>query len=53
MRGDDVDIVDAVAEIGDQLQLAVGVLEQRFGDLVGDGRDQDIGGADRVGDLFR
>jgi len=37
--------VDAVAEIGDQLEVAVGLLEQLFGDLVGDGRYQDIGGA--------
>jgi hypothetical protein len=43
MGGNDVDIVDAVAEIGDQLHLAVGVLEKLFGDLVGDGGHQDIG----------
>ena len=53
MRRDDVDIVDAVAEIGDQFQLAVGLLEKLFGDLVGDGGYQDIGRADRIGDLFR
>ena len=53
MRRDDVDIVDAVAEIGDQPQLAVGLLEQFLGDLVGDGRHQHVGGADRFGDLLR
>jgi hypothetical protein len=52
MRGDDIDIVDAVAEIGDQLQPAFGLLEQFFGDLVGDGRHQHVGGADRIGDLL-
>ena len=53
MRRDDVDIVDAVAEIGDQSQLAVGLLENLLGDLVGNGRHQNIGGAHRLGDLFR
>jgi hypothetical protein len=43
MRGGDVDIVDAVAEIGDQLQLVVGLLDHVFADVVGDGRNQDIG----------
>ena len=52
VRRDDIDIVDAVAEIGDQLQLAIGLFEQRFGDLVGDGRHQHIGRAHRVGDLL-
>jgi hypothetical protein len=52
MRGDDIDIVDAVAEIGDQLQPAFGLLEQFFGDLVGDGRHQHVGGADGIGDLL-
>jgi hypothetical protein len=52
MGCDDVDIVDAVAEIGDQFQLAVGIFKKLFGDLVGDGGHQDIGCADRVGDLL-
>jgi len=38
VRRDDIDVVDAVAEIRDQLDPAVGLLEQVFGDLVGDGR---------------
>jgi hypothetical protein len=48
MRRGDVDIVDAVAEIGDHAQLAVGMLEHLLVDHVGDGRHQHIGGADRV-----
>ena len=35
------------------LQLAVGLLEQLLGDLVGDGRHQHVGGAHRLGDLLR
>jgi hypothetical protein len=53
MGCDDIDIVDAVAEIGDQSQLAVRLLKKFFGDHVGDGRHQDIGRADRIGELFR
>ena len=53
MRGDHVDIVDAVAEIGDQPHLAVGLLEKFFRDFVGDGRHQHIGGPHRFRDLFR
>jgi hypothetical protein len=53
MRRRDVDIVDAVAEIGDHAQLAVGVFEDRFADHVGDSRHQYVGAADRLGDLFR
>ena len=53
MGRDDIDIVDAVAEIGDQPQLAFGLLEHFFGDFVGDGGHQHIGGADRVRDLIR
>ena len=53
MRRRDVDIVDAVAEIGDHAQLAVGMLEHLLVDHVGDGRHQHVGGADRVRDLFR
>ena len=33
--------------------LAVGLLEKLFGDFVGDGGNQHIGGADGFGDLFR
>jgi hypothetical protein len=51
MGGHDVDIVDAVAEIGDHLELAVRLLDEIFGDLVGDGRHQHVGGAYRFGDL--
>ena len=53
MRRDHVDIVDAVAEIGDQPQLAVGVLENLFRYFVGNGGHQHVGGPHRVGDLFR
>ncbi len=53
MRRRHVDIVDAVAEIGDQLQLHIRLLENVFGDLVGDGRHQDVGAAYRFGDLLR
>ena len=52
MRRDDVDIVDAVAEIGDQPQLAVGLLENVVSDFVGDGGHQHLGGADGFRDLF-
>ena len=53
MGRDHVDIVDAVAEIGDQPQLAVGVLEKLFRYFVGDGGHQHVGGPHRLGDLFR
>ena len=43
--GRDVDIVDAVAEIGDQLELFAGLRQHRGVDPVGDGRHQDVGGA--------
>ena len=49
--GGDVDIVDAVAEIGDQLELLAGLGEQRGVDLVGDGRHQHVGGFHRLGQL--
>ncbi len=52
MRRLDVDIVDAVAEIGDQAELAVGVVDDVGGDLVGDGRNQHVGGARGFGDLL-
>jgi hypothetical protein len=47
-----VDIVDAVAEIGDQANLAVGRLEYFFGDLVGDGRNEHVRRAHCFGDLL-
>ena len=53
VRGLDVDIVDAGAEIGDQLQLAVGLLGDQGVDAVGDGGDQHVGGAHGLGQLRR
>ncbi len=53
MRRRDVDIVDAVAEIGDHAQLAVGMLEHLLVDHVGDGRHQHIGRARGFGKLLR
>ncbi|MGY4354883.1 hypothetical protein ACVW0J_001376 [Bradyrhizobium sp. i1.7.7] len=52
MRGLDVDVVDAVAEIGDQAELAVGLVDDVGGDVVGDGRNQHVGGARGLGDLL-
>ena len=49
--GDDVDIVDAIAEIGDQAELLAGMREQRLVDLVGHRRHQHIGRLDRFGQL--
>ena len=49
--GGDVDIVDAVAEIGDQLELLAGLAEHRGVDAVGDGRHQHVGGLHRLGEL--
>ena len=49
-RGD-VDMVDAVAEIGDQLHLLAGLGDHAGIDLVGDGRHEDVGLAHRLGDL--
>ena len=43
--GGDVDIVDAVAEIGDQLELLAGLAEHRGVDPVGDRRHQHVGGS--------
>ena len=50
-RGGDVDIVDAVAEIGDQLELVAGLGEHRGVDAVGDGRHQHVGGLHGLGQL--
>ena len=47
----DVDIVDAVAVIGDQLQIGSGLLDQRRVDPVGDGGNQHIGLAHRGHEL--
>ena len=49
--GGDVDIVDAVAEIGDQLELLAGLAEHRGVDPVGDGRHQHVGGLHRLGEF--
>ena len=49
--GGDVDIVDAVAEIGDQLELLARFAEHRGVDAVGDGRHQHVGGFHRLGEL--
>ena len=43
----------AIAEMGDQSQFAVGLLEDFLGDFVGNRRHQHVGGAHRLGDLFR
>ena len=43
-RGGDVDVVDAVAEVGDQLQLPAGLAERGTVDLIGHRRHDDIGG---------
>ena len=48
-----VDIVDAVAEIGDQLQVRPGLGEERGVDLVGHGRHQHVGGLHRLDQLGR
>jgi hypothetical protein len=47
-----IDIVDAVAEIRDQPELAVGLLEQVFADCVGNGRHEHVGRAHRLGNLL-
>ena len=51
-RLDDVDVVDAVAEIGDQLQAGTGLGDDAAVDAVGDGRHQHVGdaaGLDQLG----
>jgi hypothetical protein len=45
--------VDPVAEIRDHFELAGWILDHVFGDLVAHGRNQDIGGARGIDDLFR
>jgi hypothetical protein len=45
LRRLDIDVVDPIAEIGDQLHLRAGLLDQRRVDLVGHGRHQNIGRA--------
>jgi len=49
--GRNIDVVDAVAEIGDQLQAFAGLAEHRPVDVIGDGRDQHIGGFHRFDEL--
>ncbi len=46
-----VDVVDAVAEIGDQLQSLAGLAEHGSVDVVGDRRDDDVGGLRRLDEL--
>jgi len=46
-----IDLVDAVAEIGDQLEVLAGLGDQRRVDVVGDGGDQHIGFLDRRNQL--
>ncbi|MGY4466095.1 hypothetical protein ACVWWK_001777 [Bradyrhizobium sp. LB9.1b] len=43
--------VDAVAEIRDQFQLAVGLIDDVGGDVIGNGRNQHVGGARGFRDL--
>ena len=50
-RGGDVDVVDAVAEIGDQPQLLAGMAEHGAVDLIGDRRHDDVGDLDRLDQL--
>jgi len=50
-RGRDVDVVDAVAKIGDQLELLAGLAQHRGVDAVGDGRHQHVGLFHRRGEL--
>ena len=50
-RGRHVDVVDAVAEIGDQLELLAGLAQHRPVDVVGYGRHDhvgDLGGLDEL-----
>jgi hypothetical protein len=53
MRRRHVDIVDAVAEIGDQPELAVGRVDDVGVDVIGHRRHQHVGGAHGLGQLFR
>ena len=52
-RRGDVDIVDAGAEIGDQMQLLARLRDHMGVDAVGDGGDQHVGGLHRLDDLLR
>ena len=52
-RGDDVDVVDAVAKVGDQLELLAGLAEHGGIDPVGNGRHQHVGDLDRFGKIVR
>ena len=49
--GCDIYIVDAVAEIGDELELVTGFAEHRSIDAIGDGRHQHIGVFHSFGEL--
>jgi len=46
-----VDIVDAVAEIGDELEVGPNLREYGGVDLVGDGRDEHVGALHRLHEL--
>ena len=48
----EVDIVDAGAELGDQLELRAGLAQSAPVDAVGDGRHQHVGGLDRLDQLL-
>ena len=50
-RRGDVDVVDAIAEIGDQLHLLAGLGDHAGADLIGDGRHEHVRLAHRFGDL--
>ncbi len=50
-RARDVDVVDAVAEIGDQSHLLAGLGDHGGVDVVGDRRDEDIGLVHSLDDL--
>jgi hypothetical protein len=50
-RGVEIDVVHAVAEIGDQLQLRAGLGQQGAIDPVRHGRHQDVRRLDRLGEL--
>jgi hypothetical protein len=50
-RGLDVDVVDAVAEVGDQLEVRASLLEGGGVNSIGHRWNQDIGGLQRRGDL--
>ncbi len=52
-RGRDVDMVNAVAVIGDQLELVAGLAQDRGIDAIGHGRHQHVGTLHGIGELGR